>query len=140
MPFGICLNSAECYRPINTEKSGPASSKCNASLPNCDNAAMINQLLDAAQEIQDFCTRQRWSFRFIGGIAVLHWVEPRLTRDADISIFISIADEANYVDVLLHDFAPRLEDSRVFALQNRILLLRATNGIPLDVSLGALPF
>ncbi len=71
---------------------------------------------------------------------MLHWGEPRLTRDADISIFTGIGDEANYVDALLHNFASRLEDSRVFALQNRILLLRATNGIPLDVSLGALPF
>lgn len=102
--------------------------------------ATSNRLLDAAQEIQDFCTRLRWPFCFIGGIAVLHWGEPRLTRDADISIFTGIGDEANYVDALLHNFAPRLEDSRVFALQNRILLLRATNGIPLDVSLGALPF
>ena len=102
--------------------------------------ATTNRLLDAAQEIQDFCTRQRWPFCFIGGIAVLHWGEPRLTRDADISIFTGIGNETMYVDALLRGFASRLEDSRAFALQNRILLLRAANGIPLDVSLGALAF
>lgn len=102
--------------------------------------ATNNRLLEAAQEIQDFCTGQHWPFCFIGGIAVLHWGEPRLTRDADISIFTGIGNETTYVDVLLRGFATRLQDSRAFALQNRILLLRAANGIPLDVSLGALPF
>ncbi len=102
--------------------------------------ATTNRLLDAAREIQDFCTYQRWPFCFIGGIAVLHWGEPRLTRDADISIFTGIGDETKYVETLLSGFATRLEDSRAFASQNRILLLRAANGIPLDVSLGALAF
>ena len=37
-------------------------------------------------------------------------------------------------------FASRMEGMREFALQHRVLLLRASNGIPLDVSLGALDF
>ena len=99
-----------------------------------------NRLLDAAGEIQAFCEQNRWPFCFIGGIAVLHWGEARVTRDADLTVFTGVGDEARYVDRLLSWFASRIEGGREFALRHRVLLLRASNGIPLDISLGALPF
>ena len=46
-----------------------------------------NRLLQAALEIQEFCESRRWRFCFIGGIAVQHWGEARLTRDADLTVF-----------------------------------------------------
>lgn len=99
-----------------------------------------NRLLEAAEEIQQFCRSRSWRFCFIGGIAVQHWGEARLTRDADLTVFTGFGDESRYVDELLGGFASRVEDSREFALRHRVLLLRASNGIPLDVTLGALPF
>jgi hypothetical protein len=99
-----------------------------------------NRLLDAALEIQQFCEDRRWNFCFIGGIAVQHWGEARLTRDADLTIFTGIGDDVRYVDELLARFRSRLPDARQFALDHRVLLLWASNDIPLDVTLGALPF
>lgn len=99
-----------------------------------------NRLLAAALEIQQFCERQDWRFCFIGGIAVQHWGEARLTRDANLTVFTGIGDEARYVDALLARFTSRVSDAREFALRQRVLLLRSASGIPLDVSLGALPF
>jgi hypothetical protein len=99
-----------------------------------------NRLLDAAKEIQQFCRDRGWRFCFIGGVAVQHWGEPRLTRDADLTVFTGIGGEARYVDELLGRFESRIEGAREFALEHRVLLLRATNAIPLDVTLGALPF
>jgi hypothetical protein len=99
-----------------------------------------NRLLAAAEEIQQFCRRRGWRFCFIGGIAVQHWGEARLTRDADVTVFTGIGDECQYVDALLGGFASRIEDARDFGLKHRVLLLRATNAIPLDITLGALPF
>jgi hypothetical protein len=99
-----------------------------------------NRLLDAAQEIQQFCERRQWRFCFIGGIAVQHWGEARLTRDADLTVFTGIDEELRYVDELLAHFRSRIEEARQFALRHRVLLLRASNDIPLDVTLGALPF
>ena len=99
-----------------------------------------NRLLAAAAEIQAFCTRAGWKFCFIGGVAVQHWGEPRLTRDADLTVFTGVGDEQRYVDALLSSFAARIEGMRDFALRHRVVLLRASNGIPLDVSLGALDF
>jgi hypothetical protein len=99
-----------------------------------------NRLLAAAAELQAFCVRAGWKFCFIGGIAVQHWGEARLTRDADLTVFTGVGDEPRYVDTLLAGFASRMEGMRDFALRHRVLLLRASNGIPLDISLGALGF
>ena len=99
-----------------------------------------NRLLDAALEIQEFCHARHWRFCFIGGLAVQHWGEARLTRDADLTVFAGIGDEASYVDELLGHFAARVADAREFALAHRVLLLRGANGIPIDLTLGALPF
>lgn len=99
-----------------------------------------NPLLDAAVEIQGFCTQQRWSFCFIGGIAVQHWGEQRFTRDADLTLYTGVGDEKTFIDTVLRTFAPRNEGVRDFALRNRVLLIYAGNGMPIDISLGAVPF
>lgn len=99
-----------------------------------------NRLLEAAQEIQHFCRSRNWRFCFIGGVAVQRWGEARLTRDADLTVYTGIGDEVRYIDELLGAFKSRIDDAREFALGHRVLLLRASNGIPLDVTLGALPF
>lgn len=99
-----------------------------------------NRLLEAAQEIQQFCRSRQWRFCFIGGIAVQRWGKARLTRDADLTVYTGIGDELRYIDELLGAFKSRIESAREFALGHRVLLLRASNGIPLDVTLGALPF
>ena len=99
-----------------------------------------NRLLEAAQEIQQFCRSRNWRFCFIGGIAVQRWGEARLTRDADLTVYTGIGDELRYIEALLGAFKSRFESAREFALGHRVLLLRASNGIPLDVTLGALPF
>jgi hypothetical protein len=99
-----------------------------------------NRLLEAAQEIQQFCRSRDWRFCFIGGIAVQRWGQARLTRDAGLTVYTGTGDELRYIDELLGAFKSRIEGAREFALDHRVLLLRATNGIPLDVTLGALPF
>jgi hypothetical protein len=99
-----------------------------------------NRLLEAAQEIQQFCRSRNWRFCFIGGIAVQRWSEARLTRDAGLTVYTGIGDELPYIEELLGAFKSRIENAREFALGHRVLLLRASNGIPLDVTLGALPF
>lgn len=100
----------------------------------------VNGLVEAARQIQAYCEGRRWRFCFIGGIAVQHWGEARLTRDADVTVFTGVGDEAQYVDALLAQFASRIEDAQAFALHHRVLLRRASNGVALDISLGALDF
>ena len=121
-------------------RKAPAWSRCNAFLPAGTAVDAPNRLLEAAQEIQQFCRIRNWRFCFIGGLAVQRWGEARLTRDADLTVYTGIGDELRYIEELLGAFKSRIESAREFALGHRVLLLRASNGIPLDVTLGALPF
>ncbi len=99
-----------------------------------------SKLLVAAQEIQDFCERLKWKFCIIGGLAVQRWAEPRLTQDIDLTVITGFGLEERFIDALLQQFKARRGDAKEFALSFRVLLLEASNGVPLDISLGAMPF
>ena len=76
----------------------------------------------------------------IGGLALQRWGEPRFTQDADLTVLAPFGSEAKVVDDLLALFRPRVADARTHALAYRILMLEASNGVSLDISLAALPF
>jgi len=98
------------------------------------------ELVGAAVELQTFCEGRGWGFCFIGGLALQHWGEQRLTRDVDATLLTGFGDERSFVDPLLSRFTARRPDAGAFALKNRVLLLETESGIPLDVALGGLPF
>jgi hypothetical protein len=100
----------------------------------------VNPIFAAALAVQEFCRRQEWRFCFIGALAVQRWGEPRLTQDVDLTILTGFGQEEHWVQPLMERFKPRRADGREFALRTRVVLLRADNGVPLDVSLGAMPF
>lgn len=100
----------------------------------------IQRVLDAALELSGWLANFGLPYCFIGGIAVQRWGEPRLTVDADVTVLTGWDQDEKLVDSLLAAFAARRADGREFALQYRVLLLRSTDGTPLDVALGALPF
>jgi hypothetical protein len=100
----------------------------------------MNDLIHAAREIQDALEATGYPFCFIGGLANLQWGEPRLTRDLDLTVLAGWGNEEAAVDRILCGIQPRIEDARAFALENRVLLLKSSCGIPVDLALGALPF
>lgn len=100
----------------------------------------MNGLFAAAQEIQRLCDAEGWRFCFIGGLAVQRWGEPRVTRDVDLTLLTGFGGEDIFVDRLLNDFGSRVPDARGFARRARVVLLRTSSGIPIDIALGALPF
>lgn len=100
----------------------------------------MNPLFLAAREICDFLTRHDWPHCLIGGLAVQHWGEPRTTLDADFTLLTGWGGEEVYVDKLLDVFNGRVSGARDFALSRRVLLIRASNGVDVDITLGALPF
>ena len=105
-----------------------------------ESSGAINRILEAAAELQAFCERQRYRFCFIGGLAVQRWGEPRVTNDADLTLITGFGPEEKFVDALLHNFRGRRPDAAEFALRRRVLLLMAENNVPLDISLGGIPF
>lgn len=100
----------------------------------------MNELTRLALEIQTFCESRKWSFCIIGGMAVQHWGEPRFTKDVDATLLTGFGSEEGYVDAFLSAYESRISDERNFALKNRVLLLRSSLGIGIDIALGALPF
>lgn len=100
----------------------------------------MKDVLQAAAALQTFCQRQAWRFCFIGGIAVQRWGEPRFTHDADLTLLSGFGSEELFIDELLGEFEARSVGERMAALRNRVVRLRASNGVPLDIALGALPF
>jgi hypothetical protein len=100
----------------------------------------VNPIFAAALEVQAFCRARRWKFCFIGALAVQRWGEPRLTQDVDLTVVTTFGSEEPYVAAFLNYFDGRIPDAREFALQNRVVLLRSTSGVPIDVALGAMPF
>jgi predicted nucleotidyltransferase len=97
-------------------------------------------LFQAAREIQEFLTEKDWRFTFIGGLALLRWGRRRTTEDVDGTLLTMFTDEEKYIDAILARFTSRISGAREFALQNRVLLLTASNGVSIDFSLGGLPF
>jgi hypothetical protein len=96
--------------------------------------------LRAAADLQAICQERRWKFCFIGGIALMRWGEPRETVDADLTLFVGFGGEDEYVRHLLSRFEARIADAAEFALERRVLLLRARNGVGLDIALAGLPY
>lgn len=100
----------------------------------------MNLLVEAGSEIQNFMQKQGLHFCFIGGLAVIRWGEIRMTQDVDLCVLSEFGNEERYIDSLLTTFKPRISDAADFALVNRVLLLSASNGIDVDLSLAGLPF
>ncbi len=78
----------------------------------------------------------------IGGIAASLLGRARTTLDVDVVVWIDDDACSAFVDALrTHGIEPRIEDALAFARRSRVLLLRhAKSGVPIDISLGALPF
>ncbi|MCP4111852.1 MAG: hypothetical protein GY749_41050 [Desulfobacteraceae bacterium] len=100
----------------------------------------MKALFHLASEIQTLFTKQKWRFCFIGAISVQRWGEPRITADVDISLLTGFGNEKHYIDFLCSQYASRIKNSREFALQSRVLLLKSGNNIPIDIALAGLPF
>lgn len=100
----------------------------------------MNLLFQAAKEVSDFMSERNWRFCVIGGLAVIRWGEPRTTLDADLMLLTGFGNEKQYAEPLLDKFEPRVPGALEFALQSRVLLIRASNGKDVDISFGAFPY
>ena len=100
----------------------------------------MDDVFQAAVELQNVCQSQGWQFCFIGGIALQRWGEPRETVDVDLSLFAGFGEEQQFSEALLKHFEPRIANAAGFAQERRVLLLRSSNGVGLDVALAALPY
>jgi hypothetical protein len=97
-------------------------------------------LARAAHDILRFLDQHHVPACLIGGLAVQRWGEPRVTQDVDLTLLAPFGDERRPVDLLLGRYRARDRGAKRFALEYRVLKLTTQDGVPIDVSLGALPF
>jgi hypothetical protein len=76
----------------------------------------------------------------IGGLALLAWGEPRVTRDIDLTVLTRFVDEEAKVRTILELVTPRVSDALAFALANRVILGHLDGQVPVDVGIGGFPF
>ena len=100
----------------------------------------LGNLVAAALRLQDDWEIRGIKFCFIGGLAVQHWGEPRMTHDVDASVWTDFGNERPMIGKLLENLSSRIEDATGFALINRVLLAQESFGVNVDISLAALPF
>jgi len=96
----------------------------------------MNDLAEAAVEIHAWLRTRHVPHLFIGGFAVQYWGEPRATADVDLTIVLSAEEEEQVIRDLIAHFRPRLSDAAEYAIKNRVLLVFASNGCGIDITLA----
>ena len=94
------------------------------------------KLIQAAVGIARFLEDRGIPYAIIGGLALQHWGEPRMTRDVDVTVLVPPEGLTPFIEGVFGKFHPRFTDTREFALRHRVLLIQNKNGIPIDISLG----
>jgi hypothetical protein len=101
---------------------------------------MNTHLVEAAEEILRWAEASGLPACLIGGMAVQRWGKPRLTQDVDVSLLPGLGNEDGVIRRLLERFEPRSSGMADFARANRVALVRASNGVPVDLALGFFAF
>lgn len=96
----------------------------------------MNQREQAAWELHTVFRDLGISYVIIGGMAVQHWGEPRFTQDVDVTVAAPLEDVQAFLERVVERLQPRIADAVAFARRHRVLLVRAANGCPVDISLG----
>jgi hypothetical protein len=60
----------------------------------------MESLVRHAHALQTLCDKHGWPSCVIGGLALQHWGEARLTRDVDLSVLTGFGREAALTDLL----------------------------------------
>lgn len=78
----------------------------------------------------------------IGGVAVSLLGAPRFTADVDAVVILTVDDLPELLAVAQQEgLLPRIEQVEEFARRSRVVLLQyQATGVPVDISLGLLPF
>jgi hypothetical protein len=100
----------------------------------------VIEVIQAAADLQAVCESHGWRFCFIGGLALQRWGQPRETVAADMTLLTGFGGEDPFIQTLLGRFEARIPNAAEFARERRVLLLRSSKGVGLDIALGALPF
>jgi hypothetical protein len=97
----------------------------------------MNDQEAAAWEIHQFFQSLELPYAVIGGLAVQWWGEPRVTKDVDLTVVAPLDQPSSVlVQQVLNRFPARVENALDIARRSRVILIRASNDCPADISMG----
>lgn len=97
----------------------------------------MNPLFEAAWELGEFLRQHNISYAVIGGLALQRWGDVRFTKDVDLSVATPLEEgSAGLVRLITTYFPSRIEDPMDFAKHKRMILINASNGVDVDISLS----
>jgi hypothetical protein len=100
-----------------------------------------SEMLEALAALSRWLIEDKIPYAIIGGVAISLLTEPRATKDIDVTVWQEeISNQTMLESAAAFGFGSRIENAVDFASQARILLLKHTSGVTVDLSLGALPF
>jgi hypothetical protein len=100
----------------------------------------MKKLVATAQTFQKYCETHSLPFCFIGGLALQAHGEPRVTLDVDATVYTGFERDDETIAVLLRGFESRRPDATQFAQANRVLLLKSSEEVGIDVALAGLAY
>jgi len=100
----------------------------------------MKDIFQEAALLQRFLLSKKFKFCFIGGLALQRWGDLRTTNDIDLTLLTGFDSETPFIDALLEAYEGRIPDVREIALTARVLLLKTSTGIGIDIALGGMPF
>lgn len=100
----------------------------------------MNRILKALKEIVNYLEERKLKYALIGGLAVGCRGQARATKDVDLFVWVELGEERAVIADLLGRFPARIEEADGLALSHRILVLEASNKVPVDIALASFPF
>lgn len=100
----------------------------------------MNRILKALKEVVIHLEERKQRYALIGGLAVGCRGQARATKDVDLSVWVELGEEGVVIADLLSRFSARIEGAEGLALSHRILVLEASNRVPIDIALASFPF
>lgn len=102
---------------------------------------MMNRNLTAFEQtlrkIDDVCNQNHLSYIVIGGVAIMHHLAYRTTRDIDISLSLDFEDLHSQATLLLNHFEPIYDNPQEFFAHHFVLPVKdRVTGIHIDISAG----
>lgn len=101
---------------------------------------MVENLIEGVIQLQSQLSEAGVSSAVIGGLAVVVWGEPRLTRDVDVKVNLRRDQTADLLDIL-RPYYTLLSDDPEHTLQRMgMLFVQNEAGLRLDLLLADTPF
>jgi hypothetical protein len=99
-------------------------------------------LLEALTALEGWLRSEKLDHVYIGGLAVALVGRPRITQDIDgIVLLGGMSIQELLRSATAAGFPPRVPDAIAFTVESRVFLLRHEGtGVPIDLSIGFLPF